>query len=181
MDSQTGKGPRGHDPEGEPRCQHYTFAHQALPGYAFESPRRFFGVMSSDRAMEFLERIWEDVSEYARQSGRGYNHSFADARVHRVLLAERSYLTVIEMPAADAPTEAVFVGFVISFGPEGADGGAPYTARYYTLERTETAFVPSGVMLCEWTAERRHMNYGAATDDSLGGFVERVRELATRA
>ena len=181
MDDDRGKGPRGHDPEGEARCQHYTYAHRALPGYVFESPRRFFSVMSSERAMEFLTAIWEDAGEFSRAQGRGYNHSFDDARLHRVLLAERTFLTVIELPDAACVTEAVFVGFVLTLGPEAPDGNSPYTARYYTLERTDAHFVPSGVMFCEWTADRRHVNHGVAEDDTLRGFVERVRGIVVSA
>jgi hypothetical protein len=70
--------------------------------------------------------------------------------------------TVLEMPPPQIPPDCYFVAIVL------VEGAQP---RYFTLE---CCFFPGPTMLCEWTANRTHGNFGTGPEPDIDLFVEAV-------
>jgi hypothetical protein len=166
----------------EPRCHHYALAHYALRSVAHKRPLGFLGILASPDAKRFLADLLESVAEHcaARQpAGQGGpDFSVADLTVHKVRVGPYP-CTIIEMPRPRATTEAYFVAAVLLAR---LDQEMPepeqVKLRYFTLEKGFVLGGPPRTVLCEWTEEGAHVNYGVGPTPRLEALVQGTGEAA---
>ncbi len=173
------------DPELRHRV-HYAFAHIFLPRYVRQNPHGFFGYLYDQTTpllpMEptlFIHTRWYAIFE--PRAGLVTPESvFAPINtVHvfrRVSDLSMSLQTVsnaraalVQMPAPERATEAYFV-CVVDAGP---------AARVFTLEAECPTSAQTGNqgLVCEWTAEGRHDNFGLGITVDSGSFLRSLEML----
>jgi hypothetical protein len=162
----------------EPRCHHYVLAHQALRGAAFGDPLAYLGIMASPDARKFLTQMLRSVSEHCKNDEPGF--SARDIAVHPVRV-DRYPCAVVELPRPRAVAEAYFTAAVLLADlQERLPESAPPELRYFTLEKGFVLAGPPRTVLCEWTSEGSHANYGDGPIPQLPAFVKAVEELLSR-
>ncbi len=164
----------------EPRCHHYTFAHLALRSVAQEQPLAFLGVLASPDARRFLANLFQSVSEHCKEREPKPDFGIEDVAVHPVRIGHYP-CAVIEMPRPRATTETFFVAAVLLADlDQGLPDSKDVKLRYFTLEKGFVIGGPPRTVLCEWTAEGSHVNYGDGPEPQLEAFTEAVREMLER-
>jgi hypothetical protein len=166
-------------PDMQPRCPHYTFAHQALRSVALADPLPCLGLLASADAGRFLAGLLESVSEHCAALGEKADFTADDIRVHPTRVG--SYpCAVVQMPPPRAITEAFFVALVLLAAPEDPpERPEDARLRYFTLEKGFSLDGSERTVLCEWT-ETRHVNYGDGPAPHVEAFVAAVSELLGR-
>ena len=158
---------------GRPRDHHYTFAHLALRQVAFHDALHVLAVLGSPDADSFIDGVWSMVDRALLEKGIQSDLSAKDIQVHRCTIGGCP-CAVLEMPEPIAVTEAHFVAIVslVTFEQIHASG-SPIPIRYFTLERG-VSFEQGNprTVLCEWTADGTHGNYGDGPPADLDAFVE---------
>jgi|SRR5215470_5619170 len=152
---------------GDQQRWHYAFAHQVLRVASFEDPELTFGSLAAPEtaqrfvlaAMALIGRHFKFTVEQVMALARGI--TVAPCRFDD----ENGY--VIEMPRPRKTAECFFLAIVRK-----GDGGI----GYFTLERAPNA----GAMLCAWTAEGAHLNFGERALLDRDGFVAEVAALRRR-
>jgi hypothetical protein len=161
----------------EPRCHHYMLAHYALRTVAHDKPLAFLGVLASPDATHFLSDLMESVSEHCKDRERHPDFSVEAIRIHTLRIGKYP-CAVVQMPKPRAPTEAFFVAGVLLADPnEEMPESDRVALRYFTLEKGITLGGPARTVLCEWTADGTHANFGDGPPAELRAFCGAVEEL----
>lgn len=164
----------------EPRCHHYTLAHYALRSVAFDDPLAYLGILVSPDARSFLAHLLRSVSEHCKEQEPQPDFGIEDITVHPVRVG-RYPCAVIELPRPRAITEAYFTAAVLLADPaDGLPVSTPMELRYFTLEKGFVLAGPPRTVLCEWTSEGTHVNYGDGPVPQLEAFVRAVAESVSR-
>lgn len=165
----------------EPRCHHYTLAHQALRSVAFEQPAGFLGLLASPVARSFLADLLTSVTEHCQGREARPDFGVEALTIHKFRVGQFPCV-VVEMPPPRAVTEAFFVAAVLLADLD-REQPAPQeaTLRYFTLEKGFVLDGPPRTVLGEWTAEGSHHNYGDGPAPELGPFVRAVEAMLSRA
>jgi hypothetical protein len=191
-DDNHGSGGNGSDGDGEeqhielldkPRAQHYVFAHVALPQVAFHDPIGTVGVLHSEQAEPFLERLWDDVANTCRKNGEAADLSFADLKFTTTRV-EGFPVVLVAMPRAQAVAEAILCAIVLHLDadklqnvpqddwPDAAD------VSFFTLEMgVNVEDNTLRTVLCEWTKDRQHQNYGDGPPPDVKIFLAAIQAL----
>ena len=154
-----------------PRCAHYQLAHVAIRSVAFQNPYDFMSLMASDKALEVLSSLLEQVSEHCEGEEL---LELAELAIHRTRVLGSPCL-IVEMPAAELPPEAHFVGVWLTVN----DGPETGQVRYFTLEAADEQ-QPDRTVLGEWSAAGDHLNHGAGPEPSLDAFIAAITALVAR-
>lgn len=165
----------------QPRCHHYTLAHIALRSLAHEQPLMFLGVLGSPEADRFLASVFADVSAHCREREPQPDFASTDLAVHRGRVGPYPCAAIVMPPPRTTP-EAYFVAAVLMVDVTNTpEPPADATLRYFTLEYGLALGGPPRTVLCEWTAEGTHSNYGDGPEPELGAFLRAVEaKLETR-
>jgi len=164
----------------EPRCHHYMLAHYALRGAAFDDPLACLGILASPDAQRFLSHLLQSVSEHCKEREPRPDFSAERLAVHKVRVG-RYPCAVVEMPRPRATTEAFFVAAVLLADPKGGmSESEEIELRYFILERGFVLGGPPRTVLCEWTSEGKHVNYGNGPEARLELFVRAVEEMVSK-
>jgi hypothetical protein len=166
------------DPEDldEPRCNHYTFAHHALRSSAFDDPLAYLSIFASPDPRPFLAHLLRSVSEHCKEREPQPDFGVEDITVHRVRIGQYP-CAVIELPRPRATTEAYFTAAVLLADlDDRLPESGPAALRYFTLEKGFVLEGPPRTVLCEWTSEGSHVNYGDGPLPQLGAFVGAVEK-----
>lgn len=162
-----------------PRCHHYTLAHVALRSVALEQPVAFLGMLASPEAPRFLADLMRSVSEHCKKHEPQPDFRIEDITIHKVRI-DNYPCAAIEMPRPRAMTEAYFVAAVLLNDLE-EELPNPQEAplRYFTLEKGLVFDDPprDRTVLCEWTRDGTHLNYGDGPEPRLEALIEAVRKL----
>lgn len=157
-----------------PRCGHYIFAHVALRQFAFGNPYLCLGAIGSKEGQHFLTDLLASVGEYCHGEKEEMSLTAEQLRIHN-LRVNKCPCLVIEMPEPHSATEVYFVGIVLK--PSPGDSAADLTGveiRYFTLEKSYVTDEPAGTLLCEWTQDNEHLNYGKGPAPVLKKFLQAV-------
>jgi hypothetical protein len=154
-----------------PRCAHYQLAHVAIRSVAFQNPYDFMSLMASDKALEVLASLLEQVSEHCEGEEP---LELRDLAIHRTRVLGSPCL-IVEMPSAELPPEAHFVGVWLTAN----DGPETGQVRYFTLEAADEQH-PDRTVLGEWSDTGDHLNHGAGPAPSLEAFIEAITALVAR-
>jgi hypothetical protein len=157
----------------DPRCDHYAFAHQALRAVALDNPLGCLAVLASPDARPFLADLVRSVTEFCRDRGMEPSAGLAvdDLTVHRVRALGHP-CAVVEMPAPRAAAEAHYVAIALT-----AEPSENPEARYFTLEKGLQLDGAARAVLCEWTADGTHRNYGDGPPLGVERFLRAIEDL----
>ncbi len=157
----------------DPRCDHYAFAHQALRAVALEDPLGCLAVLASADARPFLAALVRSVTDFCRDRNVGPTAGLTadDLAVHRVRALGHP-CAVVEMPAPRAAAEAHYVAVALT-----AEPSENPEARYFTLEKGLQLDGEARTVLCEWTADGTHRNYGDGPPLGVEPFVRAIEGL----
>ena len=154
-----------------PRCAHYQLAHVAIRSVAFQNPYDFMSLMASDKGLEVLSSLLEQVSEHC--TGEELLE-LRDLAIHRTRVLGSPCL-IVEMPSGELPPEAHFVGVWLTAN----DGPETGQVRYFTLEVADEQQTDRTV-LGEWTSAGDHLSHGAGPEPSLEAFIAAITALVAR-
>ena len=157
--------------------QAYLFAHRALPVLAFADPGKVFSILSSGDGERFLHDAWENIgrhcdSDAQQRPAEGLAYSVSPT-------GKTGLVAAVKLPEPEQAGEAYFVAIFGRFAtPDEPDPKALEWVRMFTLELAEhpVTGVPC-TMLCEWTSEGKHVNYGEGPGAEESEFIEAVLNL----
>jgi hypothetical protein len=153
--------------DSQPRPQHYIFAHRVLPSLFFQNPERFLEILKED-GIAFLRFYWDKVGSTLDSADTEPLHGI---NYETRMLEDGTAVTLIELPPPQHMTEAYFTALV--YRPLGAGGDS--LQRYFTLEYGMRILEPGErSVLCEWTADNRHVNYGEGPEPTSRAFFTAV-------
>jgi hypothetical protein len=169
--------PRDAPAEAEMRPVHYLFAHYALRSVALNDPVFYFGVLASPEAAKFLTHLLRTTADHARPGDPPADFTADDLRVHTVR-AGGYPCAVVEMPQPRATTEAFFTAAVLLVDPAAeAPDLAAAPVRYFTLEKSFDLEGNAFAMMCEWSKDGSHANFGGGPPPRLDDFVKAIEYL----
>lgn len=158
--------------EGLPRARehHYHFAHRFFPALVRQmGAATLFILANPDKAPAFLSEVWADFGAEIPPDDRIATPPRL-ARIGQALLnTSPGLIALIEMPAAQAVTEAHFVALVCAESLDRADGESleafrermrEVAVRYLTLEYGFSLDGTPRTAFCEWTPDGSHLNRG---------------------
>lgn len=166
-----------HDAELEafmPRDHHYYMGHRVLPACLFERGPDLLRALRDRPGYAALAGLWTEFGEHFPADQR----VSAEGMTYEVRHAEEQGLVflVFILPAPCRQTEAYFVAGVFPAESAGSASSTP-VIRVFTLEHAGPS-EEAGV-LCEWTANGGHINYGPGALPGVSAFCEAVlRQLA---
>jgi len=164
----------------EPRCDHYSFAHYALRIVAHENPWQCLAVLASPEAQTFLSDLLNSVAGHCKERGKDSNLRASDIIIHRVRAGGRP-CAVLEMPLPRAIAEAFYMAVVLLVDPSSESPESEKGAiRYFTLEKGVVLDGPPRTVLCEWTAEGSHVNFGDGPAPRVHAFVQAIEGLLAK-
>uniref|UniRef100_A0A832A737 Uncharacterized protein n=1 Tax=Desulfacinum infernum TaxID=35837 RepID=A0A832A737_9BACT len=152
----------------------------AMRSMAFENPLGFLSILASPDAHKFLSSLMQSVSEYYSELEQGPDYTVEEFTIHKARVGRYS-CAIIEMPQPRGRTEAFFVAAVLLADPDQSmfdskKGGL----RYFTLEKGFRLGGPPRTVLCEWTEEGSHVNYGDGPAPRLDLFIEAIEQLLSK-
>jgi hypothetical protein len=116
-----------------------------------------------------LEWVWGKVSESLVADGQPVPLAWSPLAT-QVLHLEAGRACVITLPEAQEMIEAHLVAFV----------AAPDGLRYFTLERGADAQGGARTVLCAWSREGSHLNFGDGPAPTVEGFAGAINALLLR-
>ena len=160
-----------------PRQHHYQFAHRALPQFGLAGVAQTLDILKTPMGGPFLIDIWDkvgqDLPKQERLPPSGLacsSHQTADGRS----------VIVVALPPPEEMTEAWFVAFLRV--PEERRlmiFKSPATLRCFTLEKgVNLEDGAQRTVLCEWTRDGNHMNFGDGPSPTVEAFVAAIANVA---
>jgi hypothetical protein len=165
------------DEQEVPRCAYYIFPHVALRQFAFGSPYMCLGALGTTEGRRFLGDLLESVAEYCSAEGEAMDLEPERIRTH-ALRAKKYPCLIVEMPEPRAATEVYFVGIVLKPSPGDTAADLPGAeVRYFTLEKEFAPDSSAHTVLCEWTQDSKHLNYGEGPPADVKQFLKAIAEM----
>ena len=170
--------------EDSPRPQYYTFAHYVLRQATFQLGAACLGVLVSPRREEFLRTIWDAAADSCRQTDPSVAlDPFPAASIQVAPLRAGPFpCAVVKMPPPRGTTECHLVGIVAHVDIAAGEEPTEQTAvSYFTLEQGASLDGSARTVLCEWTREGSHLNFGGGPPAEPEAFANAIgQKLAGR-
>jgi hypothetical protein len=173
--------PAAAEDEEKPRLRHYEFAHFALRQVALSDPLAFLGNMASELRQEFLAAVLAMVDERFGDAADAGEFTARDFRVLPTRVG-RYPCAIVVMPPPGAVTEAHLIALVMLADlsdPDAVHG--EIQGRYFTLEQGIHIDRSTRTVLCEWTADGQHLNYGDCPEPTPAAFAAAIEPLVRAA
>lgn len=159
-----------------PRTDHYLFPHVVVRQFAFGSPYMCLGALGSSESPRFLGEMLASVAEYCAGEGEEMTLTVEQLRVHNMRVNKNPCL-IIEMPEPRAASEVYLVGIVLKPSPGETAADLPSAeVRFFTLEQGLATGNSARTVLCEWTADSKHLNYGDGPVPDVKKFCQALAE-----
>jgi len=159
----------------QPRPHHYVLGHVALRSLALENPLRFLSIMGTPDADKFLNAVYQNLVESLKDEGPP-DFTLNDVRYDRGKLGD--WLCVVfTLPPPKEVTEVYFcclAGHLDQNDPNPTPESIK--ARWFTLEYGLTDDGGKRTVLCEWTKDGTHKNYGDGPEPTLDNFLQAVAD-----
>ena len=169
---------------------HYAFAHQFLPQYVQQNPFAFFSYLYNQNLpggpiepTRFIHSRWSMIFLSRAGLEWGGFRRVTDLSMSIQELGGRAS-ALVQMPPPEESPEAYFV-CVVSFArpaafllpaPEASSCPHDFRARVFTLEAHAHGDGNNGLM-CEWTKEAKHENFGVAVPADRIAFLSALESL----
>lgn len=174
----------------DPRVRHqvhYGYAHIFLPKYVHQNPTGFFGRFRDETPggaqdpTKFIQSNWcmfEETAGLVKAEGDPFKEGMVFRRVTDLSMSVfevgNRLVALVTMPPPERSPEAFFVAAVLETSEvahSNARGGV--RARVFTLEAVSSDKHPGEGVVCEWTDDGEHRNWG------IGNRVDRDTFLGT--
>lgn len=158
----------GREKAGAPRDHHYFYAHRVLPTLAFRDTIQTLDILRSENGLDFLTGLWHDMGRQLRARDR-----LPPDGLQLEMRRDGKYLyALVTLPPPLYSPEAYMVA--LQFESELL---AP-RLRYFALELGYLDPAgPRRTVLCEWTAEPAHLNFGDGPPPEVEAFYQRLRDM----
>lgn len=151
---------------------HYILGHIALREICADDPVSFFCLMNAPERDEFLDGVWRQIRDNCDVDGKA---PFDITDVDFKYCTVQDYPTVlITMPEPEGMTEAYFVAMILKIDIDADEFPENPEFQYFTLEKGSEMDGTDRTVMCEWTADGKHMNYGDGPPPDIDFFVEEV-------
>jgi hypothetical protein len=157
---------------------HYFLAKVALRVAFFRNPLAVFASLDSNLRQQSLEGLWEIVSQNCDSLGPA---RFGIDDLAITSLPIKGFPTLlIQMPEPTEVAEAYFVAMVLLTPISALSPAKPSEGAYYLLERADpSAGCPT--MVCGYTADGAHLNYGPGPKPTQAKFIRVLERMVARA
>ncbi len=154
---------------------HYVLAHIALRKICLQDPMNFFGTIASEHKDEFLKDVWQQVREHCDSEGEA---TFDISDVGFTTCSIKDYPTIVlAMPEPTGLGEAYFAAIVLKIQLDDAERPEKPEILYFTLEKSVHLDQSDRTVMCGWTADDSHLNYGDGPDPGVDAFIEAIDKL----
>ena len=158
------------------KCRHhYVLVHVALRQICQEIPFKFFDVMVSPQRDDFLGDIWRQVRENCDPEGAPL-FDITDVGITTCRIKDFPCIVVTMPTPANAP-EAYFVGIVLKVNTNAEKRPERPEIAYLTLEKEMNLDETERTVLCEWTGQDCHMNYGDGPPATRAEFMKAIEKM----
>jgi hypothetical protein len=135
----------------------------------------FFGTIASEHKDEFLKDVWNQVCEHCDPKGEA---TFDISEVGFATCSIRDFPTiVVAMPEPTGLGEAYFAAIVLKIELGTDEAPEKPEILYFTLEKGVHLDQSERTVVCGWTADDSHLNYGDGPSPEIDGFIEAIEKL----
>lgn len=152
------------------RTQHYHFAHGFLRAFALGDPARALASFRDPiQAPSLLRQLWDQAGKESDPAARRPPDGLA---FRLETLAGGATAVLFLLPPPKNVAEAWMTALVIRPGDE------PVADRsgYFTLEHSESLDGKPITMLCRWTNDGMHLNFGAGPKPEAAAFLAAIAD-----
>lgn len=154
---------------------HYVLAHIALRKICLQDPLMFFGSIASEHRDEFLKQVWRQVSEQCDPQGEA-TFDISDVGFATCTIGVYPAI-VVAMPEPEGLGEAYFAAIVLKMDLSKEDRPEKPEIFYFTLEKGARLDQSDRTVMCGWTADDSHLNYGDGPAPDGDKFVQEIEKL----
>src|SRR5688572_22377748 len=172
---------------------HYGFAHKFLPQYVQQNPYAFFsyifrqdmpgGAMEPTRFIHSRWAMFEKMAGLVKRESDPFKGGMVFRRVSDLTMSTQvlagKALAVMQMPTPEQPFEAFFVAVALLASPAHPENWQrDVQARVFTLEVEFSEHPGEGKtgLVCEWTKDGDHRNFGFRIRAERDAFLRAVTE-----
>jgi hypothetical protein len=170
---------------------HYAFAHRFLPQYVQQNPYAFFsyifrqdmpgGAMEPTRFIHSRWTMFEEMVGLIQRESDPFRDGMVFRRVADLTMSTQEVagrpVALVQMPTPEQPVEVFFVAVALLASPA-HPGSWPrdVQARVFTLEAEFSEHPGEGTtgVVCEWTKEGEHRNFGFGVRAERDAFLRAV-------
>jgi len=154
---------------------HYALGHIALRQICRANPLGFFGAMASDDRDRFCAEVWESVCKHCDETGKP---TFGIGDVKITTLRAADFPTIlIRMPPPANIAEAHLVAIVLKLDRDATEPPENVETGYFTLEKGMDEDGSEQTVLCAWSMDDTHVNYGQGPPADEKEFIAAVEKL----
>ena len=154
---------------------HYVLGHIALRKICKDNPLDFFSIMGSSQREDFLNDVWKQVRKNCDPEGAA-TFDIADVEITACRIKNFPAI-VITMPPPSETAEAFFVAIILKIDPQVEELPKQPDFAYLTLEKGINMDGTERSVLCGWTTDDSHMNYGDGPEPTQEAFVAAVEKM----
>ena len=154
---------------------HFVFAHVALRQACVERSWGFFAVMASAFKDRFLQDLWREVCAQCDAQGPPLcDITKADVTTCRL----NNYpCVVVTMPPPSEMGEAYLVAVILKVQVTDEIRPDQPAVDYFTLEKGTCLDGTPRTVLCRWTADNSHVNYGDGPPATIYAFGQAISKV----
>jgi hypothetical protein len=145
---------------------HYYFGHISLRRLAFEAPD-LLPLPDPDKVQSRIESAMAEAAEFWGVTARQLNDLISKIRFARRRIGDTEAI-IVTMPPPRIASECFFIAIC-----RRSDG----SPAYFTLERS----VFSPTVLCGWSADGIHLNYGSNPEPNIEAFIKAIEDCGALA
>ncbi|MDP6636423.1 MAG: hypothetical protein QGG42_16100 [Phycisphaerae bacterium] len=169
------KGAAPSDPETSGSRHHYAFGHIALRQICKTNPLGFFGAMASEDRDRFSREIWDSVCKHCDETGSPA-FTISDVKISTLRVADYPAI-LIRMPPPANTAEAHLIAIVLKLKRETTTPPDNVEFAYFTLEKGVDTDGTERTVLCSWSMDDVHSNYGYGPPVDEREFLAAVEKL----
>jgi hypothetical protein len=170
---------------------HYAFAHRFLPQYVQQNPYAFFtsifrqnmsgGALAPTRFIHNRWTMFEEMEGLIQIESDPLKDGMIFRRVSDLTMSIQEVagrtIALVQMPTPEKPVEVFFVAVALLASPAQPESWPrDVKARVFTLEAEVSEHLDAGKtgMVCEWTKEGEHRNFGFGIRAERDAFLPAV-------
>jgi hypothetical protein len=144
-----------------------------LPQLAFSAPEKFLAFLERNGST-FLEYFWNECGKHLAEEQRLEPEGLG---CNIYPLDDDIVAACITLPQPTEMPEAYFAAFVHRPASEDPLDSKRSFTRYFTLEYGQRIDGSPRTVLCEWTADGSHLNYGDGPPPQMDLFINSIESL----
>jgi hypothetical protein len=163
------------EPEFHGSRHHYALAHIALRQICNANPLGFFGAMGSEDRDLFCKEVWNSVCKHCAATGKPA-FDITDVKISTMRLADYPAI-LIRMPPPANIAEAHMVAIILKIKRDVQTPPDDIKTAYFTLEKGADQDGIDRTVLCSWSMDDTHSNYGDGPPVDEDQFLATVEKM----